>query len=445
MRILSLLTIQFFLFTGQVFSQKPDTKFGKVPAEDLAMTVYPLDTSAAAVVLWDFGEISFDIGASGHWECNFYRHKRIKILKQAGFDEGDISVPFYSEDGAESVQNKRAVVISPRGEETEVPKKEFFVEKANERYSRLRFTCPNLQVGAVIDYSYQIVSKSIFALPEWYFQENIPVRWSELRLQIPEYFNYVFLSQGGHYDITEQSDRYDNVHLPSDRYLPARDARVRVNINRYVRKDMPALKEESFITTMDDYYARMRMQLSNVNYPGLKTEEVMSNWPKLAEELLGMKNFGDQFLKKGNFKNAWEAVLPKLSGGNSQMEKANIIYQFINDNFDVDGISGVFVRESLDQCFEKKSGMQHELNLLLIALMREAGIEAHPVLVSTRWHGKMFELYPFIEQFNHVLAFAALDGKELLLDAGNPFRPIGLPGIPALNGGGWLVDKNKPE
>jgi hypothetical protein len=445
MRILSILTFQFIFLSGQLFSQKPDMKYGKVPAEDLAMTVYPLDTSAAAVVLWDFGETSFDIGNSGHWEVYFKRHKRIKILKRSGFGQGDIAIPFYSSDNFENIRDKKAQVVSPSGEVVEIPKNEFFVEKVDERFSRLRFSCPNLQVGSVIEYIYELVSKGIFSLPEWYFQEEIPVRWSELRLQIPEYFHYVFLSQGGAYDISEHTFTNDAIHLPADNYQLARDASVKVNINRFVRKDMPALKEESFITTMDDYYARMRMQLSRIQYPGAVGEEIMTTWPKLAEELMERKDFGAQISKKGNFKKAWEAVSPRLAGGISQTEKAHAIYQFVNENINSEGLGGVMARGSLDDCFEKKSGRQNEMNLLMIALLREAGIESYPLLVSTRGHGRTFELYPFIEQFNHLLAFAVVDGNELLLDAGEPFRPMGYPDVASLNGSGWLVDKEKSE
>ncbi|MDX1628231.1 MAG: hypothetical protein R3345_05995, partial [Fulvivirga sp.] len=43
------------------------------------------------------------------------------------------------------------------------------------------------------------------------------------------------------------------------------------------------------------------------------------------------------------------------------------------------------------------------INLLLCNLLREAGIESDPILVSTRSYGKVDKRWPFKNQFNHVI------------------------------------------
>lgn len=40
-----------------VFSQNEAEKWGKIPPADLAMTVYPQDSGAAAVILQDVGSV----------------------------------------------------------------------------------------------------------------------------------------------------------------------------------------------------------------------------------------------------------------------------------------------------------------------------------------------------------------------------------------------------
>ncbi|MEZ4962682.1 MAG: DUF3857 domain-containing protein [Saprospiraceae bacterium] len=434
----SLFSLALCLFSAAIYGQKQPMKFGKIPAEDLAMTVYALDTSAAAVVLCDYGEITFEDTRTKGLGINFYRHKRIKLLKPSGFHEGDISISFYDKDRTEYVKGLKAVVTAPNGTETEVSKKDFFEEKVNDYWSRIRFTCPNLQAGAVIEYSYEIVSDRIFALPDWYFQEDIPVRWSEIRMGIPEWFNYVFLSEGGPFKISEQATENKQMNISGTGFP------VKLTTYRFAEENLPALKKEPYITTMDDYYKSLRMQLSSVRYPNTPPQDVMSSWPEVAKQLLQSHNFGEQFQKKRFYDKAWKVVEADLSGLTAT-EKADKIYQFVCVNLQVEDGWGKWVRESLNDCFEKKSGRRNELNLLLIALMQEAGIEAHPVLVSTRDHGKMFDLYPFLDQFNHVLALAVPDGKPVLMDAGNPFRPLGYPGEYALNGAGWVVDKDNPQ
>src|SRR5258708_27816063 len=75
-------------------AQKPPEKFGDIPMEDMNMKVYPLDSSASAVVLFDYGVayLSYTIN-----DVNLYfeRHTRIKILKKEGLGQADISVQLF--------------------------------------------------------------------------------------------------------------------------------------------------------------------------------------------------------------------------------------------------------------------------------------------------------------------------------------------------------------
>lgn len=81
-------------------------------------------------------------------------------------------------------------------------------------------------------------------------------------------------------------------------------------------------------------------------------------------------------------------------------------------------------------------------------MLRYAGLNANPVLVSTRTHG--VPLFPTREGFNYVVTWVKLpDGKVALLDATNkytvpnilPFRALNWQGrIVAENGGSGLID-----
>ena len=85
------------------------------------------------------------------------------------------------------------------------------------------------------------------------------------------------------------------------------------------------------------------------------------------------------------------------------------------------------------------------MNLLMLALLREAGIPAQPVLISTRTNGKPMPLYPFINQFDHVIVQVELGEKQILVDLASSFLPMGFPATNSLNGHGWLVSKDNPQ
>ena len=80
-----ILSFLFPLFTILLLAHPLPMEFGKVPNTDLQMTVYEQDTSAAAIVLCDVAQITVEL-ISGEYKCRLKRHRRLKILKEAGFD-----------------------------------------------------------------------------------------------------------------------------------------------------------------------------------------------------------------------------------------------------------------------------------------------------------------------------------------------------------------------
>ncbi|MCB0664271.1 MAG: DUF3858 domain-containing protein, partial [Saprospiraceae bacterium] len=65
--------------------------------------------------------------------------------------------------------------------------------------------------------------------------------------------------------------------------------------------------------------------------------------------------------------------------------------------------------------------------------------------LSTRDHGRMQTLYPMISQFNYVMVLVSINGKTWLLDATDPLRPPGMPGINTLNKKAWVLNRDWPQ
>jgi hypothetical protein len=90
-----------FSVISQLSAQKSFMKFGKIPEQDIEMTVYPNDTSAAAVVLGDFGFTRFAISEDEGFYLNFTRHIRIKILKKTALSWADFRIVLYVGQGGD--------------------------------------------------------------------------------------------------------------------------------------------------------------------------------------------------------------------------------------------------------------------------------------------------------------------------------------------------------
>src|SRR5690554_83246 len=84
-------------------AQKAPYKWGDVPPEQLSMTAYPPDTSAAAVILFDYGEVYH----SHSGELVMDRHRRIKILDEGAFDLGTVHLSYRAEKRSSGIRRVR--------------------------------------------------------------------------------------------------------------------------------------------------------------------------------------------------------------------------------------------------------------------------------------------------------------------------------------------------
>lgn len=125
--LLALVLIQCLCLTAQDIKK---ISWGKIPQEDLSMTVYPLDSAAEAVVLDDIGEMFFYFGNGVRYTLS--SHKRIKILKEGGIERGNIFINYYFENNSENVKGLKAQVIAPDGTVTKVKDENIFDEKISE-------------------------------------------------------------------------------------------------------------------------------------------------------------------------------------------------------------------------------------------------------------------------------------------------------------------------
>ncbi|HFA51895.1 MAG TPA: DUF3857 domain-containing protein [Bacteroidetes bacterium] len=418
------------LSTLFLFAQKDPIKWGKIPADDLAMTSYEQDPSAGAVVLCDYGQIYFNISLQGT-EYNFKRHKRIKILKRSGFDQANIEIPFLE---GQDISKLKAHIYSPDGSVTELGKKDFFDEETTKFYRKKKFAFPNVKEGSVIEFSYIIESTNLVSLRNWYFQEYIPVRWSELRFSELGWFTYSTVQTG--FQVLKIIER----ETGSKTLL---DYPVKTFESRWAAEHVPAMKSEPYTACFDDYRSKIQFQLKSIQLPFSYTEPFFKDWGEIAGALFKNPHFGRQYLKKGENKKLLEAAAPAMAAAPTKLEKAIAAYDFVNGQITWNGTYYHFSDEDLNKAFEKKSAYSGEMNLMVLALLKKAGIRAFPVLVSTRSNGKVNKYYPMLGQFNHTLVWAEIDGKEYWIDAGDKMRPFGTPAMQSLNFEGILIDDEK--
>lgn len=420
----------------QSFSQKKDIAWGEIPAEEMDMKVYPHDTTASAVILADFGQLYLYRGEESY-EYHLIRHKRIKILNENGIKYADINIPFYHEGGAERIRGVMAQTITASGRKIALGEKDIHQEKINQHWSAIRFTFPDVQPGSVLEFRYDFFSNQMAQLPDWNFQEEIPVKYSELRLTNELPLVYTTWCKNGEYlrsrTLPGGGTMYENPPM-----------RLTLQPNKYMIENSPALREEPFITTIEDYRICVKFQLSEIIHEGGVKESYLSNWEDVAKELKLHPKFGVQYLRDRFSKKIVEEIEPMLGANMSKEDKLIIVYRFLNSRLKWNKLYGFIADRNIDEVWTTGSGSKAELNLLCMAVLRQLGFTVYPILVSTRDNGLIEVKYPLVSQFNYVLAGVEMGKGLSLIDLGEPLRPIGLPDGNALNYHGWLANPDNP-
>lgn len=446
MRIVVLLFSCMLALSSFAQQTNPFTKFGKVEAKDLERKVYNLDSNAEAVVLSDIGITSIDGNNKGWFSTNFKRHRVVHILNKNGYDKADVEILLYNNgDSEEKLEGLKATTYNlENGKvvETKLEKSAQFKEKISKNRTRIKFTMPNVKEGCIIEYEYKVSSDFISNLDTWYFQGSAPTLWSEYQLSLPEFFYYSFLSHGYHsMAVNEKKDRQGSFTVMDTRGAGSSD-RVSFNAGvtdyRWAMINIPALKQESFTSSIKNHIASMDFQLISQSYP-LTPRDYRSNWGSLVKSLRESEYFGATLYKDNNWMS--DDLQPVFAKEDADLIKARKLYYFIQDNFTCTGNSGFGLSQSLKNTMKTRKGSVADLNLLLTAMLRYANLNADPVLLSTTDHGYALEMFPMLTNFNYVVCQLKLANRVVYLDAGHSGLGFGKLLPKCFNGHARVVDE----
>ena len=442
----------FFLLQNYLSAQdKVNIKFGKITPPDFDLSKYKFDSSASAVIIADIGSSEFEGNYKGWFSLLFKHFKRIKVLNKTGFDAGTIEIPLFvsglDEEKVEGLKASTYNLENGKVVETKLDDKSIFTDKVSKNNILKKFTFPNLKEGSVIEYSYTVRSDFLFNLQPWEFQGSYPCIWSEYQVTIPQFFDYVFLGQGYQPFFVNTSSNSNVAFTVHESGGTGSDRSVNLNgiatTHRWVMKDIPSLKEESFTSTLNNYISKVEFQLSQYRFPDEPTEDIMQNWPKVSEELMKDENFGGDITSS----NGWlDAELNNvIKGSLNKIEKAFKLYSYVHNNFTCTNYNRLKMDNSLKTVFKNKSGSEAEINLLLVAILNHENIPADPLILSTRDNGYTNELYPMLDKFNYVICSANIDNKIYYLDASEPKLGFGKLSAECYNGHARVINKDNPR
>jgi hypothetical protein len=432
------LSLFFFLltFTNLSFSQVQELE--DVTLEMLRETTSPVDSSAVAEVLYEKGEVSFSLVDS--WEYDFEVTRRIKIYNQEGYDQANVQIPYYvgelNADEEKVLSIKGYVYYEENGEieRERLRNRDVYDIDLSDAWEAKKFTLPKIQDGVIIEYSYLIKSPHISNLPSWVFQNDIPTRYSEYVTKIPiEYLAYNARSKG--------YLRIESTNKSEAGFIYARSARSKVKTtiqeNHHIGSNLPKIESETYVNNVSNYLTTITYELSSYKTDEFANKSVSRTWDDVAKTLSETDSYDKELTRVKYFQDDLKSVLKDKQ---LPKDKMLAIFDFVKKKMTWNEEERRYTSDKLHKVYEEQKGSSADINLMLTAMLREANLEANPVLSSTISNGIPF--FPTITGFNYVFTHVDINGETFLLDATDPYASPNILPKRVLNWKGTILKPN---
>lgn len=360
--------------------------YGKVDQADLELKDCEFEKGANAMVLFDHaamdGKAGLPVG----------RHTRIKIFNEFAKSIGSISLEYLTyTDGIADLKAETINYENGKVEVTPLDPKQVYKVMIDKWHSALKFAMPNVKAGSIIELSYRQY------IPDtWRFQNFIPVRYSEIELNVPRVLNYGnrrFVTNFKTIPHVKQA-YVKSVGEPSDTY----QIRAMANIH-----SMP-----------NEPYTGSRVgNLQNIEFIGVNTD--ISTWPKIGDALVSASDFGQE-LDRGL--SGESEIVKRAKSLKTVDEKIAFVFDTVKNKMKWNGISTFYSIDGTSQAWNKGAGNSTEINIMVYHLLKKAGVKSYPLMVCTKDHGKINPANPSIYSFNSTVVYIPIDTTKIyVLDA----------------------------
>ncbi|AUC78340.1 hypothetical protein CW736_02520 [Nonlabens sp. MB-3u-79] len=426
-----------------------DLEYGEVEAIDFTLEAKYVKEQPDAVVILKKEHIDFSISQQSGLTQTRTIHERIKINNEAGLAYATKQVPLYVNDGskAEKFKNLEAAtynLIDGEVKRKKLRKSGVFEEDTSDQLRVISFTMPDAKTGSVIEYTYEIESPYA-VIDDIILQYAVPILNIDVRMVWLDRFKYQMHYNPrakyipkidfnvGKTEYTKSSSERSNDYI-SNTSFSSSTYELSTRIIEFKDFNIPALKPEPMAGNMNNYRSEIIIELISSTQSRGGFNEYSSTWEVVSSNILGSKNFGEQLNSSGFFEDDLEALIKDLK---TNKEKTEAILNFVKRKVKWDGYYGKYAKNGVKDAFEEGSGNVGDINLLLVAMLNNAGIDASPVLVSTKDNGIPF--FPTQDGFNYVIAHVQDGDNTYLLDATEEHTALNVLPLRVMNWQGRLI------
>ncbi len=421
-------------------------KYGKVSKEELSEKQNASYPEADATVLYRSVDISYSFREGEGFSTITEVHERVKIYNKKGEDWATRTFETYNR-GAdrESFDIKGATFSLVNGS----VKKEKLSKNAvfEERYSKYRMhnkiTMPNIAPGCVIEYVYTIISP-FSQINDIALQYTIPIKKMEVALKVPEYFVYNTYSNPQSplsFDFKKDTDEgkvvfraKTGIGNANSKGREESTTKYKINVYTLNEANIPPLAVEQYVDNLNNYTAKSIWELAMINNPGGIPKRFSTTWEAVSTSLYESEDFVNEIKKNDYYQTDLTSA---IAGATSDEEKMALILNLVKSKVRWNKYVGYFPEKGVKKAYKEGTGNSGDINLMLVSMLQNAGLNAYPVLVSTKDNG--IPVYPTREGFNYVIAAVNANGKMYVLDGTDPFANVNMLPKRAMNWQGRLI------
>ncbi len=396
--------------------------WNKIGPQEFERTESPYTDSPDAVVVFDREKMYID---SQEWDIIRERHVRIQIFTEAGKEYADVSIPYWH---THRVTEIKAHTILPDGSRIKLNKDDIFEEGNEKRWMYKVFALPGVEEQCIIEYQYKYRSTNIAAVQPKYFQSYLRTEYSLFSMTLTQGFEYTALTR----------------NLPPSYREPERldfDTPYEKNLSKYTWEfyDLPPVKDEPYMYNREDHLFSISMQMVRYRDP-YNDITFIKEWEDLTKYLLD-EHYDSYMHSSGALKKLLAEIQPEDPTAGLQPRD---IFVFVRDRLTRSSANSKYP-DPMKEVIKRRQGSPVEKNLLMTALMRLAGYNADPVLISQRFNGRVNPRSPSIGDFNHVIVRLDQNKKLTLHDAGYTYSTFDL--MPASNysGAGLVLTEGESD
>jgi hypothetical protein len=261
-----------------------------------------------------------------------------------------------------------------------------------------RFTFPAVSQQTVIELEYEHTNESIYSYEQHLFANSIPTRKSRVAVRVPvEYLQNEF-------DQTASARRMSpNPHSAS---LPTAQGQAREFV--WELEDQPALVSEPSMPPFADLAPSLGLA------PRLP-DRIRWSW-----ESNGQEYYDHLFAPQLRGDGAIRALAAQLTTGMADpAQKCRAIYRFVQSNVRYVAVElgiGGFQPHPAPEVMARRYGDCKDKVTLMLCLLHEAGLDGYAALVRTRSAGEVDTALINFGQFNHMIAWVPIAGRDWWLD-----------------------------